>query len=645
MNPRMRKYTSLRWKLTYLIAAGSAFAAVLAATGFTWFDLQRFWKHTGNEITAIGDIVADQVGPAITLGDRNAADEILGSLRADALLRQAALYDRRGALFAGLNMEGQSAGPPPADGARRTQNALIVTRPVSAGGDRIGTLVLVAGVPTIPAIVRQYLGGAAMVLLLSLLVAAAMAAALQSRVSAPILTIAQIAERIARTHWFEDRVAVTSSDEVGELATSFNAMLDEIQRRDVDLARHRHDLEQQIAERNLVNAELREAKEKAESVARLKTEFLANMSHEIRTPMNGILGMTDLALATEVTPVQADYLNGVKTSAEGLLRIINDILDVTKIEAGKLEIEALDFELATTLQDTLRVFEIAARQKGLQLRLTVDPGCPEWVRGDPVRLRQILINLVGNAVKFTLQGSIQVILAPSAAGKLLFTVVDTGIGIAAEKLDGIFEAFTQGDGSHTRRFGGTGLGLTITRRLTGLMGGRVWVESESGKGSRFHVELPLPERKPQTIAAPQHRAGTVVLRPLKVLVAEDNVVNQKVICALLRLAGSSPTVAGNGAEAYRLFLRERFDLILMDVQMPEVDGLEATRLIRQEEQRGQLDRTVILALTAHIASSQHEQCMNAGMDGVITKPVNRERLIGSISDALGAARAPAASAG
>ena len=656
----MRKYSSLRWKLTALIAGGSVVAAVIAAAGFSWFDLNRFWQSTNLHVIAIANIVADQAEPAITLGDRKAAGEILGSLRADSLLRDAILYDARGACFAEFHRVPVIGCPPmPPEGVRREPGALVLSRTLNADGERLGTLVLAAGIPSIPAVLRQYLGGAGLIIMLSLLVAAVVAIALQSRVSAPILAIAKVAERIALTHRFEDRVVVSSTDELGVLAGSFNAMLDEIARRDKELALHRSSLENQVAERNRVNAELRLAKEKAEDVARLKSEFLANMSHEIRTPMNGVMGMISLVLDRCSDAEEREQLLIAQNAAKALVTILNDILDLSKIEAGKMTIETIDFDLRGAVREALRIFDIAVREKNLNLSLAFAPDCPAWVRGDPVRLTQVLVNLVGNAVKFTAEGSVRVMVSQSRPGFVRVEVRDTGIGIAGAKLDSIFDAFTQADGSHTRQFGGTGLGLAITRRLVNLMDGRLWAESEAGRGSRFSVELPLASTSAPAPAsdAAEDSAGQSPIPALHVLVAEDNPINQKVICSMLRRQGWTVTLAANGKEAYRHYLQEHFDLVLMDIQMPEVDGLEATRLIRRDEARlansqastgsehpGQAHRPVevrhtpIIALTAHASQPQHDQCIAEGMDAVITKPVNLPSLLRGIGAALALTR-------
>ncbi|HEY2015329.1 MAG TPA: ATP-binding protein, partial [Bryobacteraceae bacterium] len=598
----MRQYSSIRWRLTALIAGGSLVAAIIAAAGFAWLDLERFWQSTSAQITAIGNIVADQVEPAITLGDRKAASDVLMSLRADSLVRDAVIYDVRSACFAAFHRSPADDCPTrPPDGLRREPIGLVLTRAINADSERLGTLVLVASVPSKTALVGRYLGSAGLILVLSLAVAGLLAGALQSRVSAPILEIARVAERIAQTHRFGDRVAVRSSDELGVLAESFNTMLVEIERRDLELAQHRHSLEEQIAERGRVNAELRIAKERAEDAAKLKSEFLANMSHEIRTPMNGVMGMISLVLDRCKEPEEREQLLVAQNAAQSLTSILNDILDLSKIEAGKMTLEAIDFDLRGTFQEALRIFDLPLHDKNLKLNLSISDDCPAWVQGDPVRLRQVLVNLVGNAVKFTAEGGVEVKVGPAQAGVMRLEVRDSGIGIAPSKLSSIFEAFTQADGSHTRQFGGTGLGLAITRRLVDLMGGNLLAESEVGRGSRFIVEVPLISR-PQPVRNEEPQAAPAAELPtLDVLVAEDNPVNQKVICSMLKRRGWRVTLAANGKEAYERFLQQRFDLILMDIQMPEVDGLEAARLIRQDERRRGPDanRIPIIALTAH----------------------------------------------
>src|ERR1035437_6481791 len=554
----MKRHSSLRRKLTVLFAGGGIVSALIAAAGFSWLDVNRFWQSTNAQIVAIASIVADQVEPAIALDDRKAAAEVLNPLRADRTIRDAVLYDSRGACFAAMNSPSAACPALPPDGLHHRPDAVVLARPIKADGERQGTLVLSASVPSMKQVLGQYLGGAALITALSLAVAAILAMVLQSRVSAPILAIARVAERISRTHQFHDRVAVTSGDELGVLAESFNSMLNEIAGRDARL-------EQEIAERQRVNVELRSAMERAEGAARLKSEFLANMSHEIRTPMNGVVVMISLVLDRTRDPENREQLLVAQNAAQALITILNDILDLSKIEAGKLTIEAIACDLPAMARDCLRMFEFAVRQKELDLRLDVAPGCPVWVCADPVRLRQILVNLVGNAVKFTAAGSVTVTLAPGESDLIRCEVRDTGIGIAAGKLDSIFEAFTQADGSHTRQFGGTGLGLTITRRLVQLMGGRLWAESEPGQGSRFFVELALPRCVAPEQAAPVATPALALRDGLRVLVAEDNLVNQKVIGSMLRRQGWSVTLAGNGVETCRYFGENSFDLVLMDV--------------------------------------------------------------------------------
>jgi signal transduction histidine kinase/CheY-like chemotaxis protein len=628
----MRRYSSLRWKLTALIAGGSIVAAVIAAAGFSLLDLKRFWLRSTAEVQAVGNVVADQVGPAIAMGDHKAAGEILFALRSDTLIQTAALYDASGTCFATYQRLGAagclSQAMLPVDSGSQT---IVVSLPVMAGADRLGTLVLSASVPSVPELLWPYSGGVMLIIVMSLIVAGIMGMVLQSRVSAPILEVANVAQRIAETHQFHERVTLAAADELGLLADSFNAMLCEIQRRDSELAQHRKSLEEEVAERSRVNSELLLAKEKAEDATRLKSEFLANMSHEIRTPLNGVMGMISLVLDRCIDAEEREQLLVAESAARSLITILNDILDLSKVEAGKMTLETIDFELAGAVGESTRIFNSTVRQKCLDLQFTIDPQLPVWVRGDPARLRQVLVNLIGNAVKFTNAGSVR-ISVESVRGGARFSVADTGIGIPPEKLGSVFDAFTQADGSHTRRFGGTGLGLTITRRLVDLMGGRLWAESAIGEGSRFCFELPLAAASPPAHEAVAGCAATATALPeLQVLVAEDNPINQKVICAMLRRQKWSVTVASNGVEAWNLFRDGRFDLILMDVQMPEMDGLEATRLIRREEQRRAASHRIpIMALTAHASPVQHEEYLAEGMDGVLTKPINLPTLLDGI---------------
>lgn len=635
----MRGRLGIRGKIRLIILGTSAVILALACTALYLLSVDVFRTNKLDQLDSVAKIVAANIAAPLVFDMRDDGLEVLAPVIADDEILGCLVLDAQGEAFALVTKKGQAAWNPPMPKSMDAEveaDAIVVKKPVVVNGERIGT-VLLRGDRKSETAVRSRLIVISFLLGLSLLaVAYALATRLSRVISEPVSRLAESMRSIAEEKDFSIRVERCSNDEHGDLVDYFNDMLGRIEERDRDLAAHRDNLEREVARRTRelveANRDLVEAKERAEAGTRAKSEFLANMSHEIRTPMNSVLGMCEILEGTSLSREQEHCVKTLKGAGESLLDLINGILDLAKVESGSIDLESIPFSLDRVVKGTADLMRIAADRKGIHLEVDFETAEDSVVTGDPLRLRQVLLNLIGNAIKFTAEGSVTLSVRRERGDVYSFRVTDTGIGIAKDDLTKLFRPFSQVDSTTARKYGGTGLGLVLSERLVRLMGGTINVTSQLGRGTAMDFALYLPAASEEAIELTQPTeadSGTGNL-PRTVLLVDDTRDNRFIVKTFLEKVGIQVSECENGLAAIERIKLEQFDCILMDMQMPLMDGYEATRRIREFEETTGRDRVPILALTADAMVEDRERAIRAGCDGHISKPVAKKTLIETI---------------